>query len=536
MHFYHKVYHFWNEHIVLRYSIIFLVSFFVFLSFQWSTYFPDPDSFYHLKVAELIRDHGVVFHFPWARYTVLSQIYIDQHFLYHVLLIPFVSFIQPFLGLKIATAFFSAAFATVFFLLLNILKVRYPYIWVFFLLTTIPLTFRLSLAKAVSISLFFLFLGIIFAVKKKYWWLFFWSALYVWTYGGFPLLIVLSSILIFFRFLYTKKFFVALELFCSVIFGTLFGIIVNPYFPTNLSFYWQQTVQIGMVNFKDVIGVGGEWYPYGFTELMSGSILLTLFLVVAFIWFVFHIRHNNAISWVTFFWFIFFLLLTLKSRRYVEYYIPFAVLFTSYMWSYIIDRFFLPLYHVLLHTPYRHRHVLYGDATKSLFKHITHSSKHWQLLYKIFGVVFVFYFSLMIPAVIFRDYRANIRDTRSGIPYQKFQSSMTWLKDHGIPGETVLHSDWDEFPILFYYDSDHYYIVGLDPTFMYKYNEQLYWDWVHITTGQLKDDLHKVITEEFDARYVFLENDHKSMRKNIEVSGGFKKIYEDSEATIYEVE
>jgi hypothetical protein len=41
-----------------------------------------------------------------------------------------------------------------------------------------------------------------------------------------------------------------------------------------------------------------------------------------------------------------------------------------------------------------------------------------------------------------------------------------YLRDHVPDAETVFHSDWDEFPLLFFTAPKLHYLVGLDPTFM----------------------------------------------------------------------
>ena len=53
--------------------------------------FADPDSYYHVKMAELIASNGIIKNFPWLPFSILQNNYVDHHFLYHVYLAPFVS-------------------------------------------------------------------------------------------------------------------------------------------------------------------------------------------------------------------------------------------------------------------------------------------------------------------------------------------------------------------------------------------------------------------------------------------------------------
>lgn len=134
-----------------------------------------------------------------------------------------------------------------------------------------------------------------------------------------------------------------------------------------------------------------------------------------------------------------------------------------------------------------------------------------------------------------RDINSTKRDLDGGSPYYKFQKSSEWLYDNSRPGDIVFHSSWDEFPILFYHNSKDYYIIGLDPTFMYDYNKDLYWKMVDITTGKQVDNLSAVLTNDFRASFIFVEINHTGMNNNIKNYTEFKEVYRDEEAIIYKV-
>ena len=89
--------------------------------------------------------------------------------------------------------------------------------------------------------------------------------------------------------------------------------------------------------------------------------------------------------------------------------------------------------------------------------------------------------------------------------------------------------------VCFYYNSHNYYIVGLDPTFMYNYNKDLYWKWVNITIGKQKDNLPHILREDFHASYVFLEKDQTEMDSNLQQYDELELVYDDEEAKIYKV-
>ena len=526
---------------ILQAVLVFVICFSLFLWFGMSINFPDPDSFYHAKIAEFIADGQIFKDFPWQQFTVLKDYGIDQHFLWHAYLAPFSLLVFPF-GIKLAVVILAAGFCTLFYWLLRKLKVPLAFWFALLISLTTPWTFRINLVKANTTSLIFLFLGLYFIFKKKkkpldYILFFVLCFFYVWAYGGFALIFffVLLFWLVnaiveaareevriksFFDWLWKniklffKKFFMKNKIVFAVVsvVGLGLGMIINPYFPKNLSYWWQQLVQIGIVNYQDKIGVGGEWYPYAPLDLTAGSIVLFLIAVFALVMFFIKIKKQSAISWTTFLLAIFFTFWNIKSRRYVEYSIPFIGLFSA-----VSLRDSLAVYNL-------------KDFINKLKKFFFGS---------LFNGMVVFLVVLLITVscvVIFvKEQKATKNDLRGGMAADKFKQSMSWLKDNSEEGEIVLHSDWDEWPLLFYQNSKNYYIVGLDPTFMYNYDQDLYWQWVNITIGKQRTDLHDIIKNNFNASWVFLETDHPGMDSNISNSEGFELKYEDNEAKIYQV-
>ena len=157
-----------NKKIFYIFLFIFIFSFFLWLNSNAS--FVDPDSFYHAKIAEFIGQNGPVKNFYWLPFTSLDEVYIDHHFLYHLILIPLVSVLSPLVAVKLAAVFFAALAILVFQWLLDKLKIKYSYIYTLILVLTHQFIFRLNLAKTTALSLivllFFIYLlfnfGIIF--------------------------------------------------------------------------------------------------------------------------------------------------------------------------------------------------------------------------------------------------------------------------------------------------------------------------------------------------------------------------------------
>lgn len=495
--------------------IIFITCTVMFGYWQWCPTLADPDSFYHIKMSQLITKQGIVQNFPWMQHTVLHDYFVDHHLLYHILLIPFTNIGYDLIGIKISVVVFAASFFVILFLIFKALKFNGALFFTLLTACTAPFTFRLNLVKANSLSLIILFIILFLAYRYKYKWLIFFSWLFVWAYGGFILSTVIVILLAVVDAIYNKKLKRNIYLILSNISGLALGLLISPYFPKNLLFYWQQVVQIGLINYRDKIGVGGEWYPYNLTDLITGCSLLTVIAIFCLIIFLVFIKKQNVLSWFGLGLFIIGLLAVLKSKRYIEYYVPFTAFFDISVISAIFSEYF----------------------KKINFNYLFNLwIKNW--LNKLIMFVVVLYCCLVIPTVVISDYQINSRDLRGvlgGIKFSKFQKASEWLKNNSEPGSIVFHSDWDEFPNLFYHNSNNYYIVGLDPTFMYNYNQDLYWQFVNITTGKQKENLPDILTNDFHAQYVLLEKDHETLDININKFKRLKLVYEDNEAKIYEV-
>ncbi|MFA5128989.1 MAG: hypothetical protein WC445_03435 [Patescibacteria group bacterium] len=523
---------------LLKYFLLFIVAFSLFSYFQISPTFPDPDSFYHAKMAVLTRDQGIVRDFPWLQFTVLKNNFADHHFLYHVALIPFVTFLDPLVGIKLFTALSAALLILVFYWFLKKFQIKGAFLYSLVLLVSSPLVFRINLAKAASFSLIILLLGLYFIFRRKLWPLFLLSFIYVWTYGGWPLILVLTLFYIFAEAvinatdnftgikLFIKNFFKNIfskenvKLFLACFGGLAAGIVINPFFPKNLFFYWQQIIKIAVINYQDKIGVGAEWYPYGLGDLIANSsfvfILLILSFTVIFINFLkkFSTKERLAaqdpktktqIFSLTLLA-LFFLALTLRSRRNVEYFIPFAALASAFV----------------LNEPL------------SLIKKYLPAINVWRQKRKIFFSLILVYVLIMIPFTSVRNIWSIKQLYLSGGSIYKYRGVAEWLKNNTSERAIIFHNDWDDFPALFYYNTHNYYIAGLDPTFMYDYNKDLHKVWVDITTGR-RANISEIVKNDFHSEYVFVDKDHIALENNLKSDGHFQMVYKDDEGKIYKL-
>lgn len=466
--------------------VISLVAYVIFLAFAQGVWvFSDPDVFYHLGMATHVLEFGLESQFTGLAPTTLGQHFVDQHFLLHALLVPFIWLMTPVVGTKVLVIVLVLVCLGTFVWMLRTLHWRGWWVAVALLAVTNPWLFRLNLIKATPLALTLLWLSIIALTKKQYWWLGLISAVYVWTHGGFILLplIVLAWCM-------TQRTIMPL---LYTLGGIAVALLFHPAFPDNLYFYWEQLVQIGMVNYQSSIGVGGEWYPYNPGNLLFGQALL---IVACCLVVVLHIAWRRRLSSDQLFFVLTTVgmtLLTLKSRRYVEYLSPFLAATVAS---------FLPQLPLLRHGIKTHLITLLPACVMVM---------------------------AAVPITLF-GLSGLQRDVHDGQPTDYLRGVGAYLETQ--PVGLVAPSDWDDFPALWYGAPRHSYLIGLDPTFLYRADANRYTAWKNLTLGEAADPSQAVTT--IAADYYVVVKDHDSMYQQLLTAGG-QVVYQDDEAWVLEI-
>jgi hypothetical protein len=542
-----RVINFFKRSPYLQEVFVFAVMLAVYLPLQRSAAFADPDSLYHLKIAELTAASGPVRNFIWMPFSTLASSFADHHFLYHVALIPFIKIFGPLVGIKTATAVFSAAAIAALAWALRYLGIRYAAVFAILAGIMNPLAFRIGLSKASALGVMLLVIGLALAIKRRTWALGIVAFIYVWTHGSWPALLGLGTLAIIVMSWgggdqnnviarsepqrttrQSQGNFTIGELFMGLLprpqlpqllagrndgyksilalwLGALAGLIINPFFPNNLKFYWEQIVQIALVNYQAKIGVGSEWYPYAPHDLVSALPLLTLLAGAALISFPFviahakeerervHVRVAVALSVAA----LIFLVMTLRSQRHVEYFVPLAVAAAAAWISGL---------------------RVAGYDLRSKRNVIT-------------VLLAVCCAASMVGVYAGRGLAKAKRDLAGSYGYTLYQKAAEYLKNNSAPGEIIVHADWDDMPSLFYWNDHNRYIMGLDPTFTYRADPERYWNYVNFTLGKSTDPV--AVMKELNSRYVFTDRNHNALDSMLIRSGRFKLVYSDREAEIY---
>ena len=515
--------HLWREILV-----VFLIAFAVFSYLQYSDIFRDNDAFYHLKMSLLVKQQLLVRDFPWLQMTGLQSYFTDQHYLYHLLVVPFLFLgLAPIVAFKLSTVFFAAMLVVSLFLLLKSQSIKGSLFWALYILVSGPLIFRLSLGKANSLSMIFM-LGVVYALfSNKRLFLYILSFFYVWLHGSWPVLLILSGLFVFSEALsqldFKKKIFLKLKtlqpLFI-VIAGIISGIIINPYFPKNIEFFRSQIFEVAVKGYYSLISIGNEWRPMDLWTFIFGNYTLSLLTIVATIVVIKNWRKVTTHLRFLFFVTIFFSFYALHQIRMNEYFVIFAVLFCAFTGEFI-------------------RTTSFSDIVREYVRNF----------YKYEGVKAVC-FSIFSALVLFIALGSDIVETRgkllNGVPVHRFTDVGIWLSSNTEKGSTIFHTQWDSFPSLFLSDDHNTFLIGLDPVFAYLENKDKYNSWLALSEARVsKTHFVAKFTQTFpEISYILLEKSYNDrtvfrnfdgrLNEFLKTSTVFEKVYEDNESLVYE--
>ena len=93
-------------------------------------------------------------------------------------------------------------------------------------------------------------------------------------------------------------------------------------------------------------------------------------------------------------------------------------------------------------------------------------------------------------------------------------------------------SDWDDFPALWYWAPQQSFLVGLDPTFLYRADANRYMAWKNLTLGEANDPSQAVAT--IAADYYVVTKDHTAMYQQLMTADSLV-VYEDGEVWVMKI-
>lgn len=467
------------------------------------------DGYYHIKMGYLIRQEGLTPTFDVLPYTILNAAdYYDHHLLYHVYLALFAG-VDPAqdggLGLTQGAKLASILMPSLTFLaiwwLLRGQRVPYAALWaVALFVVSEAFLYRMSMPRAQAASLLLLALGLHWLLKERYWLLAPLGFVYVWFYNAFPLLLVMAAAYVGLLLVMERR--LAWQALAFPALGIGLGVVINPYFPENLVFIVDHLLpKVG----ESSTPVGNEWSPYRTLTVLENSGLALLAMVGGVLAMGWQRTRADKAKFMSFLLAVFFGYMLFQSRRFVEYFPAFALIFAALAAAPLLREW---------SARWRARVV------------------EWQRPYLAFAVPLVGILLLAYPLTVTlsdaRDLMSRSKDAET------YADAMLWLNGRAAHGTFIFQTDWDDFTRLFFYNSDFVYTAGLDPTFMEIEDPARYDEWVDITRGRVEQP-SEAIRERFGGQYVFSDLAHDSFIKEAENDPALQEVYRDDYAVIFEL-
>ena len=514
---------------ILQFAVGVIVITLIFWKLQFSTSSiccGDFDGYYHIKWSrtlwEAFKAGKLVPTFPWLPLTTLNpKDYVDHHWLFHIIQIPFAEFRDPRMGAKVASILFgSFALISCYWFLIRY-RIRYLLVWLVALLAcSAPFLFRMNMAKAPPLAIIYLVVAIHLLFKKKYWPLLPLALVFTLTYDMFVLLLL--AVLLWIAVIgWTERRFEWRPL-LWVGAGTVAGLVINPYFPHNLQLLYEHA-RIKLTASDYDVKVGSEWYPYDSWEFIGNSLVACVSMVVGYI--AFEVEERRRAHYPLFFLLFSTALMIMNARwkRIAEYWPPFAVMFAAFSLQPWIEGTRSSLTR------------LPSDILAELEPFLDRIAKPERPAYDgLIRTVIAGVIACALGVVLYFNLKATVKEIGASEPHKFYEAGAKWLRANVTPQEIVFNTDWDDFPRLFYFDETHYYVSGLDPSYLYDRDPVLSRLYERITLGK-EDDPAPLIRDRFGAHYVFTDNNHHDFVEVANASGWFEIVYEDEHCMIFHI-
>ncbi len=483
--------------------------------FQFSSpNIPDPDSFYHLGHAQLYRTEGLFYSgFPWVQYSVISQFKSDLWYGFHILLIPF-TYLNPITDIKIAGVFLTGLALSIFYFVLKRHQIPLPFLWTILFFVSAPNTLnRLLMVRphTLTLALSLLLLSLLIKGKNRQialiGFLFSWAHL---SLAWIPILIGLVVLTI----SRTKSDIIKLTYLFG---GILMGWLARPNPLGAIKLAYIQVVQLMLEKQKNIpLLFGRELFPLAPQTLFENFTPLMIIWISAIAVTVFYILKNKQADQkiIILIWSslalsaIFFLMALLVARRSYDFWGLFTILFTALVFALIKESKLI--------------------IAKNIFT---------TVLIAVLG--FLIFYS---PIKNARSLREN------AVKPDLYQEISLWLKNNSQSGDIVFNVRWSDFPMLFYWNQNNYYIGGMDPIFQYAYNPALYWKFHYLSnddvtqktcpamecTAAMLEDTHTVLVRDFKAKYIVLEKQRNPLvYYYLENDPGYEKKMDTKREALY---
>jgi hypothetical protein len=286
----------------------------------------DSDTGYHLAVGRLIRQHGILRAFPWTPFSLLADRYADTELFFHLSLGSLDSLL-PEHAVGVIGAVLGALVLFLMMLILRAEQVRLAGLWPLLALASSgAFILRFSLVRphllAISLSIVITWA----AVRRQYILLLAGALIFPWCHLSWILalgLVVLAELA---HVVASRRF--GLRSGLTAVAGLAIGLLLHPNFPAIVEHAW---IEIGHTLLRTAWGgssaipIGGEFNPFVWKSALRFVAIPGVLAVAALAW-ALRNRPRDPVALVFSLAACVFLLMTIKSQRFLEDLAPFAAM------------------------------------------------------------------------------------------------------------------------------------------------------------------------------------------------------------------
>ena len=473
---------------------LFFIATFFFLSYLIidKNFTMSQNSFYHQKIAMLYSQGNFnLDKIPSFKGTTFEKDFVNQHSLYHFMLIPFVKIFKAPKAMKVATSFFITFLIMGLYLLFKSLKVNFPLFWAstaLFLQGGAYQRLFWERPEPIILLFFVLFLFLIFNESKRS---------YLFLIGNVFLLASMSYFALILPFIYLAHtlFFreykkrSKLYIFLCLMLAFLIGISLGPHPVFNFN-YFIDLLRANLQNKAEV----KEWLP-NVSFMKSYWIYNLLYFTSLILFFSNKLKMNKILNFIIVITFC-FLLLTTHIRRFEFLYCFLAI--TSFILSINL--------------------IKVSKVTKRRF-----------ILYPIIGIF------IALSSVNFIYLKKHFKGNNKTSSYN-FSPFYKWYKKSKLKDERFINAKWVYWSELFFLDHMINSARGFSPSIEKKKTSNLFKSLSQIESFSYLD--YKNINRLYQSNLILVDKNSTFYQKiilNKSLFNNFTKEYEDSSTVFLKI-
>ena len=286
----------------------------------------DGDTGYHVAVARLTAEHGILHQFPWTPFSYLADHYADKELVLHLLLVPLSHLSYP-LAAKLVGTLLGTLLLGVFYWILRAEGVAHPELWtVAMFVSSGAFLVRFALVRPHVLSITLMMAIAWAAVHERRRVLGLLCFLYPFCYIAWHAVVLVVGLVEAARMLAQRS--ISMRNLGVAVGALALAVLVHPNFPANTQVFWIENVEVLLRKAwasEPGFAMGEELAPMG---LLTALVFLgfPLLVVGMAIGPAIRRRAENLPGLAFLVAAIAFLGLTLLSERFVEYSVPFSFL------------------------------------------------------------------------------------------------------------------------------------------------------------------------------------------------------------------